>query len=103
MKDYTLNIKWNTGYMTLHCELFFPCSAEKMRFLIKKVIPLALYAHQEEVFQELHDYFIDRIQRTEAAVDETKKIHGENSKEHKRCLQVLKKLKSNQKILDERK
>lgn len=102
MENYDLSIKWDTGYMNLHCELFFPCTQKKMLYLVKKVIPLS-WLHQDEIFKDLQEYFVDRIQRTEAALEETKKRYGENSKEFKQHFGILKKLKSNQRILIERK
>lgn len=72
MENYDLSIKWDTGYMNLHCELFFPCTQKKMLYLVKKVIPLS-WLHQDEIFKDLQEYFVDRIQRTEAALEETKK------------------------------
>lgn len=68
-----LYIKWETGYMNIHMDFFFPCSQQRFKKLLK-VIALD-WQHEDELKETLKVYFQNRI----ADLVELRK---ENGKKH---------------------
>lgn len=54
-----LYIKWETGYMNIHMDFFFPCSRQQFKKLLK-VIALD-WQHEDELKKTLKVYFQNRI------------------------------------------
>lgn len=54
-----LYIKWETGYMNIHMDFFFPCSQQRFKKLLK-VIALD-WRHEDELKETLKVYFQNRI------------------------------------------
>lgn len=54
-----LYIKWETGYMNIHMDFFFPCSQQRFKKLLK-VIALN-WQHEDELKETLKVYFQNRI------------------------------------------
>ena len=54
-----LYIKWDTGYMNIHMDFFFPCSQQRFKKLLK-VIALD-WQHEDELKETLKVYFQNRI------------------------------------------
>lgn len=54
-----LYIKWETGYMNIHMDFFFPCSQQRFKKLLK-VIALD-WQHEDELKETLKIYFQNRI------------------------------------------
>lgn len=54
-----LYIKWETGYMNIHMDFFFPCSQQRFKKLLK-VIALD-WLHEDELKKTLKVYFQNRI------------------------------------------
>lgn len=54
-----LYIKWDTGYMNIVMDAFFPCSMAKFKKLLK-VIDLD-WQHKEELIETLKNYFQNQI------------------------------------------
>ena len=54
-----LYIKWETGYMNIHLDFFFPCSQQRFKKLLK-VIALD-WQHEDELKETLKVYFQNRI------------------------------------------
>ena len=54
-----LYIKWETGYMNIHMDFFFPCSQQRFKKLLK-VIALD-WQHEDELKETLKVYFQNRI------------------------------------------
>lgn len=54
-----LYIKWETGYMNIHMDFFFPCSQQRFKKL-SKVIALD-WQHEDELKETLKVYFQNRI------------------------------------------
>lgn len=54
-----LYIKWETGYMNIHIDFFFPCSQQRFKKLLK-VIALD-WQHEDELKETLKVYFQNRI------------------------------------------
>ncbi len=54
-----LYIKWETGYMNIHMDFFFPCSQQRFKKLLK-VIALD-WQHEDELKEALKVYFQNRI------------------------------------------
>ena len=54
-----LYIKWETGYMNIHMDFFFPCSQQRFKKLLK-VITLD-WQHEDELKETLKVYFQNRI------------------------------------------
>ena len=54
-----LYIKWETGYMNIHMDFFFPCSQQRFKKLLK-VIALDCQ-HEDELKETLKVYFQNRI------------------------------------------
>lgn len=54
-----LYIKWETGYMNIHMDFFFPCSQQRFKKLLK-VIALD-WQHEDELRETLKVYFQNRI------------------------------------------
>lgn len=54
-----LYIKWETGYMNIHMDFFFPCSQQRFKKLLK-VIALD-WQHEDELKKTLKVYFQNRI------------------------------------------
>lgn len=54
-----LYIKWDTGYMNIVMDVFFPCSMAKFKKLLK-VIDLD-WQHKEELIETLKNYFQNQI------------------------------------------
>lgn len=54
-----LYIKWETGYMNIHMDFFFPCSQQRFKKLLK-VISLD-WQHEDELKETLKVYFQNRI------------------------------------------
>ena len=54
-----LYIKWETGYMNIHMDFFFPCSQQLIKKLLK-VIALD-WQHEDELKETLKVYFQNRI------------------------------------------
>ena len=54
-----LYIKWETGYMNIHMDFFFPCSQQRFKKLLK-VIALD-WQHEGELKETLKVYFQNRI------------------------------------------
>ena len=50
-----LYIKWETGYMNIHMDFFFPCSQQRFKKLLK-VIALD-WQHEDELKETLKVYF----------------------------------------------
>ena len=65
-----LYIKWETGYMNIHMDFFFPCSQQRFKKLLK-VIALD-WQHEDELKETLKVYFQNRI----ADLVELKKENG---------------------------
>lgn len=66
-----LYIKWETGYMNIHMDYFFPCSVQKFKKLLK-IVALD-WKHEDELKEKLKVHFQNRIS---ALVD----LWKENSK-----------------------
>lgn len=54
-----LYIKWETGYMNIHMDFFFPCLQQRFKKLLK-VIALD-WQHEDELKETLKVYFQNRI------------------------------------------
>nr|DAY85425.1 MAG TPA: hypothetical protein [Caudoviricetes sp.] len=54
-----LYIKWETGYMNIHMDFFFPCSQQRFKKPLK-VIALD-WQHEDELKETLKVYFQNRI------------------------------------------
>lgn len=54
-----LYTKWETGYMNIHMDFFFPCSQQRFKKLLK-VIALD-WQHEDELKETLKVYFQNRI------------------------------------------
>lgn len=54
-----LYIKWETGYMNIHMDFFFPCSQQRFKKLLR-VIALD-WQHEDELKETLKIYFQNRI------------------------------------------
>lgn len=54
-----LYIKWETGYINIHMDFFFPCSQQRFKKLLK-VIALD-WQHEDELKETLKVYFQNRI------------------------------------------
>lgn len=54
-----LYIKWETGYMNIHMDFFFPCSQQRFKKLLR-VIALD-WQHEDELKETLKVYFQNRI------------------------------------------
>lgn len=54
-----LYIKWETRYMNIHMDFFFPCSQQRFKKLLK-VIALD-WQHEDELKETLKVYFQNRI------------------------------------------
>lgn len=54
-----LYIKWETGYMNIYMDFFFPCSQQRFKKLLK-VIALD-WQHEDELKETLKIYFQNRI------------------------------------------
>lgn len=54
-----LYIKWETGYMNIYMDFFFPCSQQRFKKLLK-VIALD-WQHEDELKETLKVYFQNRI------------------------------------------
>ena len=54
-----LYIIWETGYMNIHMDFFFPCSQQRFKKLLK-VIALD-WQHEDELKETLKVYFQNRI------------------------------------------
>lgn len=54
-----LYIKWETGYMNIHMDFFFPCSQQRFKKLLK-VVALD-WQHEDELKETLKVYFQNRI------------------------------------------
>ena len=54
-----LYIKWETGYMNIHMDFFFPCSQQRFKKLLK-VIALD-WQHEDELKETLKVFFQNRI------------------------------------------
>ena len=54
-----LYIKWETWYMNIHMDFFFPCSQQRFKKLLK-VIALD-WQHEDELKETLKVYFQNRI------------------------------------------
>lgn len=67
-----LYIKWETGYMNIHMDFFFPCSQQRFKKLLK-VIALD-WQHEDELKETLKVYFQNRI----ADLVELRKENGKN-------------------------
>ena len=59
MMSNDLYIKWETGYMNIYMDFFFPCSQQQFKKLLK-VIALD-WRHEEELKEKLKVYFQNRI------------------------------------------
>lgn len=59
MMNNDLYIKWETGYMNIHMDFFFPCSQQRFKKLLK-VIALD-WQHEDELKETLKVYFQNRI------------------------------------------
>lgn len=58
MMNNDLYIKWETGYMNIHMDFFFPCSQQRFKKLLKVI---ALDWQQDELKEKLKVYFQNRI------------------------------------------
>lgn len=67
-----LYIKWETGYMNIHMDFFFPCSQQRFKKLLR-VIALD-WQHEDELKETLKIYFQNRI----ADLVELRKENGKN-------------------------
>lgn len=54
-----LYIEWETGYMNIHMDFFFPCSIQNFKKLLK--IVCMDWKHEEELKEKLKVYFQNRI------------------------------------------
>lgn len=54
-----LYIEWETGYMNIHMDFFFPCNIQRFKKLLK-IIELD-WQHEEELKEKLKVYFQNRI------------------------------------------
>lgn len=59
MMENTLHIEWETGYMNIYMDFFFPCEQSKFKKLLK-VISLD-WQHEDELKETLKVYFQNRI------------------------------------------
>lgn len=56
-----IHIQWNTGYMNINPEQFFPCTLKTLKALKKKVIDIAdPWSHREEVIRQIRDHLRER-------------------------------------------
>lgn len=85
-----LYIKWETGYMNIHMDFFFPCSQYRFKKLLK-VIALD-WQHEDELKETLKVYFQNRI----ADLVELRK---ENGKKH---FDLKKQIAEKQRIINSR-
>ena len=58
MDDNYLHIRWETGYMTIVLDAFFPCSMEKLKKLLK-VVELD-WEHRNDLIEKLKVHFQER-------------------------------------------
>lgn len=65
----TLYIKWDTGYMNINTDVFFPCNMGKFKKL-QKVIELD-WEHREELTEKLKLFFQKQILICKAAQKES--------------------------------
>lgn len=54
-----LYIEWETGYMNIHMDFFFPCNIQRFKKLLK-IIELD-WKHEEELKEKLKVHFQNRI------------------------------------------
>lgn len=62
-----ITIQWDTGYMIIDPEKFFPCSLKTLKSLKKKVIDIACpWSHRDEVIAQIRDHLRERVKNTDS-------------------------------------
>lgn len=60
-----IHIQWDTGYMNINPEQFFPCTLKTLKALKKKVIDIANpWSHREEVIEQIRDHLRERVKES---------------------------------------
>lgn len=55
----TIHIQWDTGYMNINPDKFFPCTLDTLKDLKKKVINIS--HNREEVIGQIRDHLRERV------------------------------------------
>lgn len=58
-----IHIQWDTGYMNINPDKFFPCSLVTLGKLKRKVINIA--HNREEVIEQIRDHLRERVKNTD--------------------------------------
>lgn len=74
MPDSILQITWETGHMTLDMGMFFPCSQDKLKRMLKVV--REDWKHSDELFNQIIQYQKFQIENIRAELE----AHNNNSK-----------------------
>lgn len=72
--DDVLKIRWNTGYMNINMQKFFPCSIAKLNKLLK-VIRLD-WEHEQELLAQMQTFFSQRLIDLDAEYKKAAKCYG---------------------------
>ena len=59
----TIHIQWDTGYMNINPDKFFPCTLDTLKGLKKKVINIS--HNREEVIEQIRDHLRERVKNTD--------------------------------------
>lgn len=70
-----LLIEHPSGYMLIHMDNFFPCTLSKFKMVLK-TIKMA-WSHEEELIEQLKDYFNERLEEIELMCDSYSKDYYE--------------------------
>lgn len=90
MDDGVLSIRWDTGYMNIVKDSFFPCSVDRFKKLLK-VIDLD-WKHDDSLKEELKVYFQERISANEKYLKTAGKKNEADQKAAKREIQRFERL-----------
>lgn len=88
MMGQILYIKWETGYMNINLDVFFPCTKVKFNKLLK-VIELD-WAHRDELRETLKVYFQERIPLLPKEAEELRRKAAEYRKEAAKIKEQIK-------------
>ena len=58
-----IHIQWDTGYMSINPDKFFPCTLDTLKDLKKKVINIS--HNREEVIGQIRDHLRERVKNTD--------------------------------------
>lgn len=76
MMENTLHIVWETGYMNIYMDHFFPCSIQRFKKLLKVIV--LDWQHEEELKEKLKVYFQNRIPELVGLWKENSKKYYDN-------------------------